>query len=106
MEKRLPIVVVVYLSYVQDQPVNEPELTYTDNISAHGACVISSRTWKLGEVVEVASWKDQIALRGKVIHCQKRSDDRYAIGFAFQEQDIAWSKYRAMLASYPTAIPV
>ena len=106
MEKRLPIVVVVYLSHIQDQFGNEPELTYTDNISAHGACVISSRTWQLGEMVEVASWKDQIALRGKVVHCKKRNDDRYAVGLAFQEQDTAWSKYRDILASYPTAIAV
>jgi hypothetical protein len=94
MEKRLPIAIVVYLAHAQDQSSNGAELTYTDNISSHGACVISSRTWDLGEVVEVTSLKDQMALRGKVVHCEKRSDDHYAVGLAFNGNQVTWSKYR------------
>lgn len=98
MEKRLSIAIVVQLTQVQDQPANGAELTYTENISASGACLISGRSWKLGEVVEVTSFKDQIALRGKVVHCQKRGDDHYAVGIAFQGYQVTWSKYRATLA--------
>jgi hypothetical protein len=95
MEKRLPIAIVVYLAQAQNQSIKEPELAYTDNISTHGACVISSRTWKLGEVVEVSSLKDQMALCGKVVHCEKRNDDRYAVGLAFNGFQVTWSKYRS-----------
>jgi hypothetical protein len=84
MEKRLPIAVVVHLGPVQDQSADRTELTYTDNISAHGACVVSKRPWRPGEVAEIKSLKDQITLRGKVAHCRKRSDNRYVVGLTFQ----------------------
>jgi hypothetical protein len=96
IEKRLPIAIVVHLAQVQDhQPANGTELTYTANISAHGACVLSSCPWRLGEVVEVTSLKDQITLRGKVVHCQKHSDDRYGVGLTFNERNLNWSTYNA-----------
>jgi hypothetical protein len=95
MEKRIPIAIVVRLAQVQDQPANDAEAAYTDNISAHGACVISNRPWKLGQVMEVTSLKEQTALRGKVVRCQKQTDDRYAVGLAFRGRDVTWSAYRA-----------
>jgi PilZ domain len=95
MEKRLPIAMVVRLSQVQGQSANGTELTYTDNISAHGACVVSSQLWKLGAVAEVTSLKDEVTLRGRVIHCEKRGDGRYGVGMAFQEHQVTWSRFRA-----------
>lgn len=94
MEKRLPIAVVVHLGQVQDQSADATELTYTDNISAHGACVVSKRPWRPGEVAEIRSLKDQVTLRGKVAHCRKRSDDRYVVGLTFQGPPGAGSIYR------------
>jgi hypothetical protein len=93
MEKRLPIAIVVHLVEAQGQSANGTELTYTDNISAHGVCVVSSRTWKPGELADITSLKDQITLRGKVVHCEKRSDDRYVVGVSFQGTPVAWSTY-------------
>lgn len=97
MEKRIPIAIVVHLTRVLDPAANAPELAYTENISAHGACFISSHSWDLDEVVEVTSLKDQIALRGRVVHCQKRSGSHYAVGLAFKGQQINWFKYRTTL---------
>lgn len=94
MEKRLPIAVVVHLGQVQDQSTDGTELTYTDNISAHGACVVSKRPWRPGEVAEIRSLKDQVTLRGKVAHCRKRSDNRYVVGLTFQGPHGAGSIYR------------
>jgi hypothetical protein len=99
VEKRLPISIVVHLTQIRNQSADEAELTYTDNISAHGACVISHRSWKLGDMMEVTSLKDRTALRGKVIHCQKRSDEHYAIGLAFQGPRVTWSNYRRYLGT-------
>jgi PilZ domain len=93
MEKRLPIAIVVHLAQVQEHHANGKELTYTDNISAHGACVVSSRPWQPGEVAEVTSLKDKVSLRGRVVHCQKRPDDRYGIGLTFQGRRVTWSTY-------------
>jgi hypothetical protein len=94
MERRLPIAIVVHLTRVHDQPADQKELAYTDNISTHGACVISRRPWKLDDMMEVTSLKDQTTLRGRVIHCQKRNGERYAVGLAFQGPQVTWSNYR------------
>jgi hypothetical protein len=59
------------------------ELTYTENVSADGACVISNRAWQPGELAQVTSFKEQITLQGKVVHSRKFSDDRYAFGLTY-----------------------
>jgi hypothetical protein len=94
MEKRLPTVVVVHLARMQDDPVNAAELTYAENISAHGACVISKRVWQPGELTNVTSLEDQSVLQGKVVHCREWSGDRYAVGLAFQRAEVTWKTFR------------
>jgi hypothetical protein len=95
MEKRLPIAIVVHLARVQDQPVDGAELTYTDNVSAHGARVLSNRPWQTGELVQVTSFKEKVPIRGKVTHCEKRGDKRYSIGLNFNGSRVTWSTFRA-----------
>jgi len=94
MEKRIPIAVVVHLIRMQDQPVNGAELTYTDNVSAHGASVVSRHPWQTGDVAQVTSLKDEITLSGEVVYCQKLPDDRYLVGLNFQNRRVTWSMYR------------
>jgi len=94
MEKRLPIAIVVRLNQPQDRPVNTAELAYTDNLSAHGARVISARPWQIGEAAQVTCLKDEITIRGKIVYCQKLMDDRYCIGLNFQDRRVTWSAYR------------
>jgi len=91
MEKRLPIAMVVNLAPAQDR--NGTELTYTDNVSAHGACVVSNRPWQPGEIAEITPLLDQLAMRGKVVHCRKWGEDRYAIGLSFPQGGVVWSTY-------------
>ena len=93
MEKRLPIAMVVNLASIQAQGASGAEMTYTDNVSAHGACVVSNRSWQPGEIAEVTSLLDQIAMRGKVVYCRKNGEDRYAIGLSFQNYAVVWSIY-------------
>jgi PilZ domain-containing protein len=99
MEKRLPIAVVVHLADVQDHSAQEAELTYTENVSAHGACVISNRAWQPGESAQVTSFEEQVALRGKVVHCRKCSNDRYVVGLTFQGCEVTWRTYRNYASS-------
>jgi hypothetical protein len=94
MEKRLPIAIVVRFAHANGQPVDRGELTYTDNISLHGARVVSSRPWQIGEVVQVTSLKEEITICGKVVYCKKLSDDRHLIGLNFQGHHVTWSMYR------------
>ena len=90
MEKRLPIAMIVNLARAQN--CNGTELTYTDNVSAHGACIVSNHSWQPGEIAEITSMLDQIAMRGKVVHCRKRGDDQYTIGLSFP-CEVVWSNY-------------
>jgi len=94
MEKRIPIAIVVRLTRAQDQPASKPELTYTDNISGHGAGVVSSRPWQIGEVAQVTSLKDEITISGKVTYCLMLPGNRYFIGLNFQDRRVTWSAYR------------
>jgi hypothetical protein len=94
MEKRIPIAIVVRLTRAQDKRASEPELTYTDNISAHGVRVVSSRPWQIGEVAQVTSLKDETTISGKVTYCAMLPDNRYLIGLNFQDRRITWSAYR------------
>lgn len=63
-------------------------------LSAHGACVVSVRRWERRELIDVTSVKDQVALRGKVIHCRKRPDNRFGIGLRFAEHAFTWLTFR------------
>lgn len=95
MEKRLPIAIVVRLAHVLNPPKNGAEMTYTDNVSAHGARVVSNRPWEKGEVARVTSLKDDSALLGRVVYCQKLGDSRYGIGLSFVDRGgVTWSTYR------------
>jgi methyl coenzyme M reductase subunit C len=99
MEKRLHVIVVVHLGDVQDHPVNAAELTYTENVSAHGACVISKRAWQPGEPAEVTSFKEKVGLRGKVVHCRKCNNERYVVGLTFEGSEVTWAMYREYASS-------
>ena len=77
MEKRVTVAIVVHLARAEDHTAEGPELTHTENISAHGACVISSRQWNSGDMADVTSFNDRITLRGRVTYCVKREEGRY-----------------------------
>jgi PilZ domain len=89
VENRLPIIVVVRLSPALDLSVGE-ELTHTDNVSKHGARVVSSHSWQLGEQANIAPLKEGPSMRGEVVYCQGLSNRRFCVGFRFQES-LTWS---------------
>ncbi len=92
-ERRLPIAILVRLVHARTAPADNEERTYTENVSAHGACVMSKRPWQAGEEAKVTSLKDGIPLCGKVVHCQRIEDDKFYVGLSFQEQQVTWSSF-------------
>jgi len=94
MNKRVAIAIVVHLARIQDGPEDTPELTHTENVSAHGACVVSRRPWHRGELAQVTSFGEQIRLRAKVIHCRRFSADRYVVGLTVQGHEVTWLTFR------------
>lgn len=93
--KRLPIIMVVRLGHAPGPPSEKEERTFTDNISAHGARVVSRSAWQPGEKVEVTSLRDGDAIRGTVVYCQQpQGDDRFFIGLDFGELPVTSSLYK------------
>jgi len=93
MEKRIPVAIVVHLAHAEDHKSQGFELTFTDNISAHGACVVSAHPWRRGEMADVTSLNDRITLRGIVAYCFQRDDKRYNIGLNFRQGEVTWHPY-------------
>lgn len=89
-ERRLPILVVVRLA-VLDGSAAGHERTYTDNFSAHGLRVHSTRHWRPGEQAEIIPVNEESPIRGEVVYCQKVDNDRFFVGFRFPHSHLRWS---------------
>ena len=88
-ERRLPIIVVVNLAYLERAATEGTEWTFTDNISARGARVFSRRNWQPGEEITLTPFNEETA-SGSVVYCQKIADKRYWIGVRLQEHPTSW----------------
>lgn len=89
IERRLPIIVPVGLVSAQGVDTEEEEKTFTDNISPHGLRVFSKRPWQAGHALKLSSLHDG-SVCGRVVYCQKLSDDRYALGLHVPDHAIPW----------------
>lgn len=89
MEKRLPLMVAVRLEPAQGVGTHGREKAYIDNISPHGARVISRHPWLVGDVVKLTSLNEG-PVCGQVVYCQNLSDDRHAIGVHIAGRGIPW----------------
>jgi hypothetical protein len=90
-ERRLPIMVVVWLAPRTDVNADERERTFTDNVSAHGARLRSVRAWQPGQQAEITPVKGEPPMRGEAVYCQKLDDEYYCVGFKFLHERVPWS---------------
>jgi len=58
----------------------EKKRPYTENVSLHGARVISQRPWQPGEEAQVTPLKYGTPVRGRVVYCKRHEMDRYFVG--------------------------
>jgi hypothetical protein len=82
-----------------NHPYNTEERTYTDNLSLHGACVISSHPWQPGAEAKVAPLKNGEPQRATAVYCKQFAIGRYHVGLAFRNPPVKWSIY-----SYPGVV--
>jgi hypothetical protein len=90
-ERRLPIMVVVWLAPRERENADGRERTYTDNVSAHGVRVRSARAWQPGEQAEITPVKGETAMRGEAVYCQELDNGQFSVGFKFVRERIPWS---------------
>jgi len=66
------------------------ESTFTENVSVHGARVVTVRHWKIGEQLTFASRTGEFRSSARVAYCQPLQGDGFAIGLQFLEPKGRW----------------
>jgi len=89
-ERRLPTLIPVYLASLHD-PRNR-EQTTTENISPHGARVISNRSWRPGEGSIITQTVGGFAQAGRVIYCVPTDGYRFCLGIEFPDRAVKWAE--------------
>jgi len=74
-----------------DQP-SSTEPTSTQNISSHGARVMTQRIWAPGSRLLIKSLRSGFRARAHVVYWRSFSSSRFAIGLEFFSQAGNWPK--------------
>jgi len=91
IEKRLPTSVPVYLGSLEDP--STPERTFTENVSPHGARVLSKRSWQPGEEPLITPLNGECPQVGRVIYCLPKERNRFCLGIEFPDRAVRWSEH-------------
>jgi hypothetical protein len=81
MEARIPTKVGLELSG-PDQPLIY-ETTLTENVSRHGARVVTKRRWSPNDSVLVKLPQESLPSRARITYCQPLKGDEFAMGLQF-----------------------
>jgi PilZ domain len=87
-ENRIPMEIPVFLDGHRENP--GAESTFTENVSARGARVISVRRWNKNESLTLFSRTGEFRSSARVAYCQPLHGDGYAIGVEFLEPTGRW----------------
>jgi len=88
VERRIPMEIPVVLDGHSQMPGTES--TFTENVSARGARVVSTRRWEHGERLTFASRTGEFRSSARVAYCQPLQGDGFAIGVEFLEPKGRW----------------
>ncbi len=86
-EKRILMGIPVLIDGHRDAPGMES--TFTENVSARGARVISARYWEQGDSLKFASRTGEFRSSARVAYCQSQSEG-FAIGVEFLNPKGRW----------------
>ncbi len=87
-ERRIPMEIGVYLDGHRDSP--GAESTFTENVSARGARVVSFRRWKKNEQLTFISRAGEFRSSARVAYCQPLQGEGFAVGVEFLEPKGRW----------------
>ena len=93
LEKRLATSVPIYLASLADP--RDRERTFTENVSPHGARVISKRSWRSGEKVLITPLTGDFPQVGKVIYCMPVGE-RFCVGVEFPDRTVKWGEHSGL----------
>ena len=87
-EKRILMEIPVLIDGHRDAPGLES--TFTENVSARGARVVSVRKWEKGEKLTLVLRTGKFRSSARVAYCQPLHGDGYAVGVEFLETKGRW----------------
>jgi PilZ domain len=87
-ERRIPMEVPVILDGHRKMPGTES--TFTENVSARGARVVSTRRWEQGERLNFASRTGEFRSSARVAYCHPLHGEGFAVGVEFLEAQGRW----------------
>lgn len=87
-ETRVPMEVGVQIS--GRETVGAVETTFTENVSARGARVFSSRRWKANDRLTIATLTGSFQALARVAYCQAVPESGFAVGLEFLDPRGNW----------------
>jgi len=87
-ETRIPMEVGVQITGHLALPGTET--TFTENVSARGARVLSTRRWKTGDRLTIATLTGSFQAKARVAYCQLIPEAGFAVGLEFLESTAGW----------------
>jgi hypothetical protein len=88
VERRVTMEIPVILDGHRQMPGKES--TFTENVSARGARVVSTRRWEQGEQLTLVARTGEFRSSARVAYCQPLQGDGFAIGVEFLEPKGRW----------------
>ena len=89
-EKRIPLAVPVYL--VSTKELRVVEKAMTENVSPHGARVVTKQPWESGEQPRLSRRIGDFQLSAQVVYCQPLTDGNFCVGLEFRSDSMAWEE--------------
>lgn len=66
------------------------ERVLTENVSSHGARVVTKRRWQPGEDEWITPLSGQFQLPAQVIYCEPLANGRFCVGLDFRGRPVNW----------------
>ena len=89
MEARIPTTVGLELSGLEEPPIYE--ITLTENVSRHGARVVTKRPWRPNDSVLVKLPQECLPSHARITYCQPLKGDEFALGLQFSLPVYSWT---------------
>jgi hypothetical protein len=89
LEDRAPVHVTVDLSGLDIHTVAQQGMT--ENVSARGARVVTSKPWQPNDHVNVRSLLGSLRSRARVVYCEPLGKDSFAVGLELFVSVGAWT---------------
>jgi hypothetical protein len=89
-ERRIARAMAVQLSTIDESPLAEK--TFTENVSSHGARVVTKRRWRPEEHVWLKSLEGDFQSQARVVYCQLLPRNNFAVGLDLFSPAVEWGK--------------